>query len=65
MVSAPPKLSAAPNAGRQPVPVVHGVLPQVWQFKLKVMGQFNSDASGLKVFHYRPSCQEREKLPAC
>jgi hypothetical protein len=32
-------------------------------FKLKVIGELDSDAGGLKVFLFCPSCREREQLP--
>ena len=32
-------------------------------FKLKVIGEFHSDAGELKVFLFCPLCREREQLP--
>jgi hypothetical protein len=33
-------------------------------FKLKVIGEFSSEAGELKVYLFCPSCREREQLPA-
>jgi hypothetical protein len=34
-------------------------------FKLQVIGEFDSDAGELKIFHVCPSCRECEQLPVC
>ena len=32
-------------------------------YKLRVIGEFDSDAGGLKTFLFCPSCRQREELP--
>ena len=34
-------------------------------FKLRVIGEFDSDAGELRVFLFCPSCRARERLPVC
>jgi len=33
--------------------------------KLKVIGEFDSDAGELKIFLFCPRCRAREQLPVC
>jgi len=34
-------------------------------FKLRVIGEFDSDAGETKVFLLCPACRQREQLPVC